>query len=83
MWSVRLHSRSNFCPNRLALPTDAPVGVERVVAVNRLRQIDAQAVDMHFLDQKRRAADELLADDFFPEPRREPDGAVVQIAAVR
>ena len=53
MRRVRLHSRSNFCPNRFAVADRAAVGVQRVVAVDRLGQVDAQPVDVHFLDQER------------------------------
>ena len=60
-----------------------PIGVERVVAVNRLSQVHAQPIDVHFLDQEGRAADELLAHNFFPKARRVSGRAVVEIATIR
>ena len=60
-----------------------PIRVERVVAVNRLSQVHAQPIDVHFLDQEGGAADELLAHNFFPKARRVSGRAVVEIAAIR
>lgn len=43
-----------------------PVRMERVIAMDRLHQINPQAIDVHLFDEEGRAADELLAHDFFP-----------------
>jgi hypothetical protein len=56
--------------------------VQDIVAVDRLRQVHAQAVHVEFLDERGRAADEDVADDFLPVSRGKAGRAVVDVAAV-
>ena len=42
--------------------------MQPVIAVNRLSEVDAQPVHMHFFNEKSGTADELLAHDLFPRP---------------
>ena len=56
--------------------------MQPVIAVNRLSEVDAQPVHMHFFNEKSGTADELLAHDLFPESRAVAGGAVVQITTM-
>ena len=72
-----------FLPEDVGIPKWPPIPVERIVAVQSLGQVHPQTVNVHLLDEERRAADELLADDLLPVARRPAARSVIDVATVR